>query len=110
MFFRTDMAVERRDLYKAANKIEEEIDGIECEYSTFDSAQKDVLKTLCKKYNKYMSGGSDYHADFKLPASEESVQTTVKIPAITGKHTLALAWYGKFETASVQEFAFSKEN
>lgn len=31
MFFRTDMAVERRDLYKAANKIEEEIDGIECE-------------------------------------------------------------------------------
>lgn len=31
MFFRTDMAVERRDLYKTANKIEEEIDGIECE-------------------------------------------------------------------------------
>lgn len=31
MFFRTDMAVERRDLYKAANKIEEEINGIECE-------------------------------------------------------------------------------
>lgn len=30
MFFRTDMAVERRDLYKVANKIEE-IDGIECE-------------------------------------------------------------------------------
>ena len=56
----------------------------------------------------YVDG--DYHADFKLPASEESVQTTVKIPAITGKHTLTLAWYGKFETASVQEFAFSKEN
>ena len=31
MFFRTDMAVERRDLYRAANKIEEEINGIECE-------------------------------------------------------------------------------
>lgn len=30
MFFRTDMAVERRDLYKAANSIDE-IDGIECE-------------------------------------------------------------------------------
>ena len=31
MFFRTDMAVERRDLYRTANKIEEEIEGIECE-------------------------------------------------------------------------------
>lgn len=31
MFFRTDMAIERRDLYKSANKIEEEINGIECE-------------------------------------------------------------------------------
>lgn len=30
MDFRTDMAVERRDLYKKANKIEDEIDGIEC--------------------------------------------------------------------------------
>ena len=27
--FRTDMAVERRDLYKKANKLENEIDGIE---------------------------------------------------------------------------------
>ncbi len=31
MDFRTDMAVERRDLYRKANKIEDEIDGIECE-------------------------------------------------------------------------------
>lgn len=31
MFFRTDMAVERRDLYRNANKIEDEINGIECE-------------------------------------------------------------------------------
>ena len=31
MFFRTDMAVERRDLYKNANKLEDEINGIECE-------------------------------------------------------------------------------
>ena len=29
MEFRTDMAVERRDLYKNANKIENEISGIE---------------------------------------------------------------------------------
>ena len=30
MDFRTDMAVERRDLYRKANNIENEIDGIEC--------------------------------------------------------------------------------
>ncbi len=31
MDFRTDMAVERRDLYRKANQIEEEIDGVQCE-------------------------------------------------------------------------------
>lgn len=31
MQFRTDMADERRDLYRKANKLEEEINGIECE-------------------------------------------------------------------------------
>ena len=31
MDFRTDMAVERRDLYRKANNIENEIDGVECE-------------------------------------------------------------------------------
>jgi len=31
MFFRTDMAVERRDLYRNANKIDNEINGVECE-------------------------------------------------------------------------------
>ena len=30
MDFRTDMAVERRDLYRKANNIEDEIDGVEC--------------------------------------------------------------------------------
>ena len=31
MDFRTDMAVERRDLYRKANKIEDEIDGVDCQ-------------------------------------------------------------------------------
>ena len=31
MQFRTDMADERRDLYKKANKLEDEVAGIECE-------------------------------------------------------------------------------
>lgn len=42
-----------------------DIDGVECEYPLFSFEQRESMKTLCKKYNKYMSGGSDYHADFK---------------------------------------------
>lgn len=48
MFFRTDMAVERRDLYRAANKIEEEIDGIECE----DEKVNDINITRVKITNQ----------------------------------------------------------
>lgn len=36
MDFRTDMAVERRDLYKRANNIENEIDGVECNEEQID--------------------------------------------------------------------------
>ena len=36
IFFRTDMAVERRDLYRNANKLEDEIEGIECEEENQD--------------------------------------------------------------------------
>ena len=49
MFFRTDMAVERRDLYKAANKIEEEIDGIECEEEKIDDTKITRVKITNKK-------------------------------------------------------------
>ena len=38
------------------------IDGAECEYPQFTNEQRQYLKNLCKKYNKFMSGGSDYHA------------------------------------------------
>ena len=36
MFFRTDMAIERRDLYRNANKLEDEINGLECEEEKVD--------------------------------------------------------------------------
>lgn len=36
MDFRTDMAVERRDLYKRANNIEDEIDGVDCSEEILD--------------------------------------------------------------------------
>ena len=39
-----------------------DIDGLECEYPSFTIEQRQFLKVLCKKYNKFMSGGSDYHA------------------------------------------------
>ena len=48
MFFRTAMAVETRDLYREANKIEEEIDGIECE----DEKVNDISITRVKITNK----------------------------------------------------------
>lgn len=48
MFFRTDMAVERRDVYRAANKIENEINGIECE----ELKKNDITVTRVKILNK----------------------------------------------------------
>lgn len=48
MFFRTDMAVERRDVYKTANKIENEINGIECE----ELKKNDITVTRVKILNK----------------------------------------------------------
>ena len=41
------------------------IDGFECQHSIFSKEQKNEIIQLCKKYNKYMSGGSDYHAKNK---------------------------------------------
>lgn len=41
------------------------IDGAECEYPMFTQEQRKYLKDICKKYNKFMSGGSDYHANNK---------------------------------------------
>lgn len=41
------------------------IDGFECQHPIFSENQKDEIIQLCQKYNKYMSGGSDYHAKNK---------------------------------------------
>ncbi len=48
MFFRTDMAVERRDLYRTANKLESEVEGIECEEEKID----DIVVTRVKIINE----------------------------------------------------------
>ncbi len=41
------------------------IDGAECIYPTFSEQQKADIMSLCKKHNKFISGGSDYHAKNK---------------------------------------------
>ena len=41
------------------------LDGIEVEYPLFSEQDRNKLKELAKKYNKYISGGTDYHAKNK---------------------------------------------
>lgn len=41
------------------------IDGIECYYTTFNEEQKEKLISICKEKKLLMSGGSDYHGQFK---------------------------------------------
>jgi spore protease len=48
MQFRTDMADERRDLYKKANMIEDEIEGIECEIEEENFGRITRVKILNK--------------------------------------------------------------
>lgn len=60
-------------IYKIDNRlkvIEEfintyEIDGLECYYSLFDENEINNLLELCKKYNLYISGGTDFHGTNK---------------------------------------------
>lgn len=47
--FRTDMAVERRDLYRKANNIENEVDGIETEE---EKEGEDIITTRVKVLNE----------------------------------------------------------
>lgn len=42
-----------------------DIDGLECIYPLFSNDDREFMINLCKKYNKFMSGGSDYHAKNK---------------------------------------------
>ena len=42
-----------------------DFDGIECYYRNFTQEKTDFLLEICKKYNLYKSGGSDYHGKNK---------------------------------------------
>ena len=41
------------------------IDGIECFYTTFTKEQSENLLKICRQKNLLISGGSDYHGNFK---------------------------------------------
>ena len=59
--------------YENNNKFDEiekilknyQLDGLECEYPLFNGEEREKLKAICKKHNKYISGGTDYHAKNK---------------------------------------------
>lgn len=63
MFFRTDMAIERRDLYRTVNKIEDEINGIECDEEQVNDinitrvriTNKNGEKALQRKIGQYIT-------------------------------------------------------
>ena len=63
MNFRTDMAIERRDLYKNANKIEDEINGIVCneeiiqdiKITRVEITNKEGEKALDRKMGNYVT-------------------------------------------------------
>ena len=55
MKFRTDMADERRDLYRKANKIEDEITGIECEEEKKENLKITRVKILNEEGEKALN-------------------------------------------------------
>lgn len=58
------------------------LDGIEVDYPLFTQNDRIKLREITKKYNKYISGGTDYHAnnkpDIKLGTGIENNMTITK--------------------------------
>lgn len=53
--FKTDLALERRDLFKKANNIENEVDGLKTQEETFDNNIKvSRVKVLNEMENKQL--------------------------------------------------------
>ena len=59
--------IENNNKFEEIEKIlnEYKLDGLECEYPLFSREERDTLESLCRKYNKFTSGGTDYHAKAK---------------------------------------------
>ena len=56
-----------KDKYEVIEEIIKKfrLDGIEAEYPTFSIDERNKLKQIAQKHNKYISGGTDYHANNK---------------------------------------------
>lgn len=86
MLFRTDMAIERRDLYKNANKVEDEIKGIECEeekksdikITRVKITNKDGEKALDRKIGNYITIDIKRMANITTEKEEEIIKTFSK--------------------------------
>jgi len=57
-----------------------EIDGLECYYTTFSKEQTNYLLDICKLKNLYVSGGSDYHGNYKPDVDIGIGKGNLKIP------------------------------
>ena len=56
------------------------ISGIECYYPTFTKEQTNFLLNLCRKYNLFVSGGSDYHGINKENELGTGLNNNLHIP------------------------------
>ena len=95
MFFRTDMAVEKRDLYKNAKKLENEIDGIECEeekkgditITRVKITNENGEKALEKKQGSYITIDIKKINNITTEKEEEIIKTfSSELLAIIEKH------------------------
>ena len=82
--FRTDLAVERRDIYRKANRIENEIDGIDAEEQQIDEKLKVTRVKVTNKQGEQAIGkpiGSYITIDVKnlKMATEEEIQSSAEV-------------------------------
>ena len=57
-----------------------QLDGIECYYSTFTEEQKQTMINCTKKYNLYISGGTDFHGMSKPDIKMGNGRGNLQIP------------------------------
>lgn len=95
MQFRTDMADERRDLYKKANNLEDEISGIECEEEEQYGVKITRVKVLNEEGEQALNKkkGNYITIDFKKVSNLEDKEKeryediiSEEISAVAGKY------------------------
>ena len=82
MFFRTDLAVERREIFKRANKINSEIDGIKIETKNLNDIKVTNVKienekgaeALKRKIGNYITIDLDTINNLSLEKEKEVIQ------------------------------------